>query len=330
MLPPKRVTWASRYSRSKTSRASRSGSCMISPPFSQRSTDGASSPTSLGSTSARIGSPPRRRQDQQPLDDVAQLAHVARPVVALQRRQRVVADRPRRQAGGIGDARAGGRLASSGMSSRRSLSGGTRSGTTFSRWNSSSRNAPAAISSCRSRAVEASTRDVDLDLRGLPPSRVKDCSCSTRASRLCSRERQVGDLVEQQRAAMGHLERARDAQRVAVGLAVGAEQLDLQPLGAACVDAVDHDERPVGPLASPGGSAAATVSLPAPDGAGDQHAAAGRRHPLDLRRDAGGRARASRRQVDLAARAAAQAGVLAPQPVGLDGAIDRPAAGGRP
>jgi hypothetical protein len=58
MLPPKRVTWASRYSRSNTSRASRSGSCMISPPFSQRSTEGASSLTSLGSTSARIGPPP--------------------------------------------------------------------------------------------------------------------------------------------------------------------------------------------------------------------------------------------------------------------------------
>ena len=45
----------------------------------------------------------RRRQDQQPLDDIAQLPDVARPVVALQRGQRVLADRPRRQAGGIGD-----------------------------------------------------------------------------------------------------------------------------------------------------------------------------------------------------------------------------------
>ena len=46
----------------------------------------------------------RRRQDQQPLDDIAQLADVARPVVALQGGQRVLADRPRRQAGGVGDA----------------------------------------------------------------------------------------------------------------------------------------------------------------------------------------------------------------------------------
>src|SRR5436309_9343298 len=58
ILPPKRVTCASRYSRSKTSRASRSGSCMISPPFSQRRTEGASSLTSLGNTSARMAPPP--------------------------------------------------------------------------------------------------------------------------------------------------------------------------------------------------------------------------------------------------------------------------------
>ena len=44
-----------------------------------------------------------RRQDEQALDDIAQLAHVARPVMSLQRRQRVLADQARRQAGGIGD-----------------------------------------------------------------------------------------------------------------------------------------------------------------------------------------------------------------------------------
>src|SRR5215467_7384534 len=38
MLPPKRVICASRYSRSKTSRASRSGSVMISPPLSHLTT----------------------------------------------------------------------------------------------------------------------------------------------------------------------------------------------------------------------------------------------------------------------------------------------------
>ena len=105
----------------------------------------------------------RRRQDQQPLDDVAQLADVARPVVALQRGQRVLADR-RASAGRWRRRRgAAGRSASSGMSSRRSLSGGTRSGTTFSRWKSSSRKRPAAISSCSSRAGRGEHAHVDLD-----------------------------------------------------------------------------------------------------------------------------------------------------------------------
>ena len=46
ILPPKRVTWASRYSRSNTSRASRKGRLMISPPFSHFSTVGAIEPIS--------------------------------------------------------------------------------------------------------------------------------------------------------------------------------------------------------------------------------------------------------------------------------------------
>jgi hypothetical protein len=77
---------------------------MISPPFSQRSTDGRVLADVVGQHVGRIGPAARRRQDQQPLDDVAQLAHVARPVVALQRGERVLADHPCRQAGGIGDA----------------------------------------------------------------------------------------------------------------------------------------------------------------------------------------------------------------------------------
>ena len=55
--------------------------------------------------------------------------------------------------------------------------------------------------------------------------------------------------------------------------------------------------------------------------AGDQHPAAGRRHPLDLGAHAGRRARGAD-EGHLAARAAAQAGILAPQPVGLDRAVD--------
>src|SRR5579864_1432231 len=56
MLPPKRVTWARRYSRSNTSRASRSGRVMISPPLSHLTTEGAMAVISLGSMSARTGS----------------------------------------------------------------------------------------------------------------------------------------------------------------------------------------------------------------------------------------------------------------------------------
>src|SRR5215472_4955446 len=56
MLPPKRVTWAIRYSRSKTSRASRSGKVIISPPLSHLTTVGAMAVMSLGSISARTGS----------------------------------------------------------------------------------------------------------------------------------------------------------------------------------------------------------------------------------------------------------------------------------
>ena len=56
MLPPNRVTWASRYSRSNTSRASRSGRVMISLDFSQRSTAGVIAPISGGNMSARTTS----------------------------------------------------------------------------------------------------------------------------------------------------------------------------------------------------------------------------------------------------------------------------------
>src|SRR6185437_14374797 len=55
ILPAKRLTCASRYSRSNTSRASRKGSAMISPPLAHFSTVGVMAPISGGSMSARIG-----------------------------------------------------------------------------------------------------------------------------------------------------------------------------------------------------------------------------------------------------------------------------------
>src|ERR1700719_1533722 len=58
ILPPKRVTCASRYSRSKTSRASRRGKVMISLPLSHLTTVGAIAVISLGSMSACTASSP--------------------------------------------------------------------------------------------------------------------------------------------------------------------------------------------------------------------------------------------------------------------------------
>src|SRR5713101_4573505 len=59
MLPPKRVTWANRYSRSNTSRASRNGKVMISLPLSHLTTVGAHRLAVLA-----------RRHDQEPIDDI--------------------------------------------------------------------------------------------------------------------------------------------------------------------------------------------------------------------------------------------------------------------
>ena len=100
MLPPKRLICATRYSRSNTSRASRSGSpirCSPPLPFGML---GTIEPTSGGSMLAlSTASGIAAGQNHQPLDIVAQLAHVARPVVRLQHRHGVLADAPLGQAG---------------------------------------------------------------------------------------------------------------------------------------------------------------------------------------------------------------------------------------
>ena len=118
---------------------------------------------------------------------------------------------------------------------------------------------------------------------------------------------------------MRHLEGAGDAQRVGGGLAVGAEQLDLQPFGRQG-RAVDHDERAVGTLGALVDQARHRL-LARTGGAGDEDAAARRRHPLDLRAHVGGVARRAHER-HLAAGAAAQRQVLSLQLVGLDRAVD--------
>ena len=131
-------------------------------------------------------------------------------------------------------------------------------------------------------------------------------------------ERHVGDLVEEQGAAMGALERAHLA-RCTVDAGFGPEQLDFEPLRAHCC-AVDRNE---GTLRSPG-----TCMQKAPDdllaGAGrpgNQNPAAGRRHPLDLLPQLVGRRRGAD-QVEITSGPQPQLLVLAPQLRRLDGALD--------
>ncbi len=70
------------------------------------------------------------------------------------------------------------------MSSRRSRSGGMRTGNTASRWYRSSRKAPARIIAGRSRLVAATQRTLASTVCR-PPTRSKRFSCSTRSSLAC-------------------------------------------------------------------------------------------------------------------------------------------------
>ena len=54
-------------------------------------------------------------------------------------------------------------------------------------------------------------------------------------------ERHVGDLVEEEGAAMRLLERADLARAVGIGVGLGAEQLDLEPVGPHRGAAQDHE-----------------------------------------------------------------------------------------
>ena len=98
------------------------------------------------------------------------------------------------------------------MSSRRSASAGTRSGTTVRRWNRSSRNGPRAISRSRSRAVEETTRTSTFTW-SVPPTRWKRLVDEHAQDLVLRLARHVGDLVEVERAAVRLLERADLARR---------------------------------------------------------------------------------------------------------------------
>ena len=250
MLPPKRVTWASRYSRSKTSRASRSGSCMISPPLLPAQHRRRILADIAGQHVGADRPAARRRQDQQPLDDVAQLADVARPVVALQRGQRVLAHRPGRQAGGVGDApqQIGRQLRDvlAALAERRHAQ-------------------RHHVQAMEQLLAEAAGGDLVLQIAEVEASTrtsTSTASCRRRArrtapaaprQRLCRGQRQVGHFLQQQRAAMRQLEGARDAQRSPSAVSVPNSSISSRSAGR-----VEQFTTTNGPSArfDPGGSAA--------------------------------------------------------------------------
>ena len=131
------------------------------------------------------GQPTATGDQQRPLDDVLQLAHVARPVVLLHplevlgRHGRYVrkVERPR-------DLRSTKCMTREGMSSRRRRSGGMRIDT-FRRYHRSSRKRPWRTICSRSRWVAAMTRTSTFT-GSLPPTRSKRFSSSTRSSLTCA------------------------------------------------------------------------------------------------------------------------------------------------
>ena len=146
--------------------------------------------------------------------------------------------------------------ASAGMSRRRSRSGGSRMGNTLMRYQRSSRKVPGGTISSRKRWVAATMRTLTL-MGCCPPTRSRVPSCSTRKQAHLGRQRQLADLVEKERAAVGALEPAR-----ARGHGAGeAAPLVPEQLG---VDQAGRDGATVHPQH---GAAAAPRALV--DGAGD-------------------------------------------------------------
>ena len=180
MLPEKRSICALRYSRSNTSRASRSGSAIIrsAPRLVAWSVTMASAGSMLavigsdGAPEARISILSTLLRSWRRFPGHARTCNVARASSANRRFGMPVASLIRSMKYST----------NSGMSSRRSESPGTFTGTTFSRWNRSSRNRPAAISSRKSREVEETTRTSTCTSLS-PPTLRKLWSTSTRRIR---------------------------------------------------------------------------------------------------------------------------------------------------
>src|SRR5690606_4908801 len=156
ILPPKRMICADRYSRSNTSLASRSGRAMMRSALSEAGL--ADDATSCGSMSAVIGS------SAVPVARISRRSTLLRSCRTLPGHgwtcSTARASSAMRRCGSPCDAD---RLSTkystrSLISSGRSGIGGTRIGTTFSRWNKSSRKRSLVIARRRSREVELMTR----------------------------------------------------------------------------------------------------------------------------------------------------------------------------
>ena len=169
------------------------------PPSRRRRVRAAARPASRPSALARI---------EQRLERVLELAHVARPGVLEERPQRAPAGGTRSACRARRLKRATKCSTSSGRSSRRSRSGGSWIGEHAQPVVevAPERAAPRPCAQ-RSRLTAATTR-TSTRRSALPPSGRTSRSWTTRRSFAWSDERQVLDLVEEERAAVGELEHA--------------------------------------------------------------------------------------------------------------------------
>ena len=178
------------------------------------------------------------------LDRVFELPHVARPVVGAQAGQRLRREAGDRSLGLVAEAAGepgsraaecprAARAAPASRARRRSAGSRGRGGSRRRRWRPRDRDwSPPPGESRPSPAC-------------VPPTRSNSRSCSTRSSFACSAERELADLVQEHRAALGGLEPAlllHDGAGERAALV--AEQLALeQRLGDR--RAVDGDKRPI-------------------------------------------------------------------------------------
>ena len=188
-------------------------------------------------------------QQQQPLDHVAQLAHVARPGVALQLLHSFRLERLR--ASSRSAARPGARNVRQRRNVvERSRSGGRSSGKTKMRWYRSWRKAPCLTSSSRLRCVATITRTSTAI--GAVAADAFHLAFFEHAQQLgLHHQRHVADLVQEQRAAVGLLELARGAacaRPVKDPFSCPKSSDSISSRGHR--GAIQRDERPVAPRAA--------------------------------------------------------------------------------